>query len=362
MIVSNAKSVTNVSAAVRSYPGKSCLWIRTAAGPVIGFGHLRRSIILAQALCDCAIPVFLLDREDGWSQQQLADLGFDFITDDFNEVWTYSPGPVALLIDTRIETGLGLLISTAKDRGIPVISIHDLGLNPLPSDVVIDGSILQAFTDFPRHDATIFSGTSYLVLDPIYGSIHQQLHPISKKIESVFVNLGGGDSRKHYLKVLEALKLWARELDVIGVSGFSSWNQKHVDESDWNPLHFSWISQSIPNRLCHADLAITTGGLAAYEALCTGTPLLALSYDRLQQITITTLAKAGACIDLGLGDDLDPAKLPELLSSIESDRESRERFSMRGRWIVDGRGTERVARILRRIIKGRTAAHSEAIA
>ncbi|MCK7492400.1 MAG: hypothetical protein MZW92_12935 [Comamonadaceae bacterium] len=46
-----------------------------------------------------------------------------------------------LLIDTRDSSGLSLLISEARKRFIPIVSIHDLGLNPVASDIGIDASV-----------------------------------------------------------------------------------------------------------------------------------------------------------------------------------------------------------------------------
>lgn len=349
MPISSAKTLTVVPEA-SCLPGNFCLWIRTASGPEIGFGHLRRSIILARSLSDCGVPLFLVDSQDWWSQEQIASEGFSFVSRELDEIWFLFPNPKAILIDTRLEAGLDHLVAEARNRKIPVVSIHDLGLNPIPSDVLIDGSLSPLFGDFSYRHATLCGGTPYQVLDPVYSSLHQRRKQLNKKIKSVAVNLGGGNSGKYFEKVLEGLKLWEHKLDVIGVPGFTSWGQEILSQRDWSPIHFHWDSLPFDRILIQVDLAITAGGLSAYEALCTGTPLLALSRDHLQQITVTKLSQTGACMDLGLGDDLDPNKLPEVLSLLESSWEKRKSLSRRGKQIVDGRGAERVSWIIRRLI------------
>jgi UDP-2,4-diacetamido-2,4,6-trideoxy-beta-L-altropyranose hydrolase len=266
------------------------------------------------------------------------------------------PEPTAILIDTRRMHGLESLLATAKIRGIPVISIHDLGLNPLPTDIVIDGSIAPAFQEANSNYSVSLSGTDFMVLDPVYHLLHQQKKHIRKRIDSIFINLGGGDSRKYYSKVLEGLRLWAHEAEVVGVPGFIAWGQKRLEEMDWYPLRFRWEYASTDQFLFRADLAVTAGGLAAYEALCTGTPLLALSYDSLQQVTIKAIAAAGACLNLGPGDNLDPARLAATLSKIDVDRKERKLLSVRGKSIVDGKGAARVSDIIRRAIGDRAGA------
>jgi spore coat polysaccharide biosynthesis predicted glycosyltransferase SpsG len=307
-------------------------------------------LVIAQALKNCCSPLFLLDPDDRWSETHLANQGFCSFDEGFDKAWTALSDPAAILLDTRLTGGLDSLIGRAKARKIPVISIHDLGLNPLPSDVIIDGSIAPTHDDASRSCSTCFNGTNYMVLDPLYHSLHQHNRQISKEIRSIFINLGGGNSGDFYLRVLEGLKLWAHEVEVTGVPGFVSWGQESVAAKDWNPLRFRWESGKIETILAQADLAITAGGIAAYEALCVGTPLLALSYDHLQQITIAMLSSSGACIDLGPGRGLEPARLSEILSRIESDTERRKLLSFQGKQIVDGLGVERVACIIRELM------------
>jgi UDP-2,4-diacetamido-2,4,6-trideoxy-beta-L-altropyranose hydrolase len=333
-------------------PGGGSLWIRTAAGPDIGFGHLKRCLVLAELLADCTYPLFLLDPRDCCSRDLIAAAGCEFLALDIEQAWDLLAEPAAVLIDTRVEKGLDVLISRAQEKLIPVISIHDLGLNPLPSDVVIDGSIAPGQSGGSA--SLLYKGTEYLVLDPVYRRLHKKQKRIGKTIKSIFINLGGGNSRKFFSVIMEGLRLCKREFDVTGVHGFSSWGQESFENRDWSPMHFRWESRAPEIALFAADLAITAGGISAYEALCTGTPLLALSYDRCQQMTVTALAREGACIDLGLGDNVISHRLPAQLAFIDSGENLRRRLSRRGKEIVDGLGAERVAQIIRTAVFDRT--------
>jgi spore coat polysaccharide biosynthesis predicted glycosyltransferase SpsG len=358
-MISSAKSLTDLP----EYSGRSkkyCLWVRTSAGPQIGFGHLKRTVTLAQSLIDCCQPIFLIDSQDCWSQERLANIGFRYFTGDLDRTWSALPKPVAILIDTRISKGLDRLIADANDRKIPVASIHDLGLNPVPSDILIDGSISPLF-EKSQPNAVFYGGTPYMVLDPEYRSLHQKKKQIQNKIKSVFINLGGGDSKRYFVKVLKGLKRWNNALEVIGAPGFAHWGQEDLESKDWRPLAFRWETGSIGKCLYQADLAITAGGLAAYEALCAGTPLMALSYDNYQQIAITALSKAGACISLGSGNDLDPSRLPDMLDALELNIIERNHLSTRGRLLVDGLGAQRVSQVIRDLIFNSLLADFETI-
>jgi spore coat polysaccharide biosynthesis predicted glycosyltransferase SpsG len=348
-MMKGAKTLTVSSGNLSSLSG-SCLWIRTGSGPQMGFGHLKRTMTLARNLKDCCLPLFLIDPSDRWSREQLADQGLAFIYEPVETIWSHLPDPKAVLIDTRENDGIRELVEEAKKRNLPVISIHDLGLNPIASDIAIDGSIAPNFKEFPNPAADFYGGTSYMILDPSYRFLFQRDKVISETIHTVFINLGGGNSGRYFTRILEGLKLWNRELEVLGAAGFYSWGQDSLARKDWGPIHFRWCRGSISYSCFRADLAITAGGISAYEALCAGTPLMALAHDRYQRTTIQSIAKENACLDLGLGEDLDPVQLPEILSGMETDREKRRMYSERGRAIADGRGIERVAHIIREAI------------
>ena len=170
MTESSAKRLTLASA----QEDRKSFWIRTVAGPSSGFGHLRRTLILAHRLRNVAQPVFLLDPEDGGSKEQVAARGFQQFEFSPRKPWLPIASPAALLIDTRHKEGLNLLINEAHRHNVPVASIHDLGLAPLPSDLIIDGSIGLDTSRAPANCADYFTGPSYLVLDDACARFHRQ--------------------------------------------------------------------------------------------------------------------------------------------------------------------------------------------
>ena len=333
------------------------IWIHRGSGAQMGFGHLKRCMVLAGELCDCARAFFVLRPEDRCSGEQLESQGFYWQNIEFSHLWrkpTVLPIlPAAILIDTRISDGLDAFIQAARENGVSVISIHDMGLNPLYSDIAVDGSIAAAV----QRDLLarrIFTGTDYMVLDPAFHKSRRKPTRVVKEIRSIFIGLGGGDSRKYFSRVLEGIRLWAakseREVEVIGMRGFAEWGQEDFNIQNLHPLRFRWESGNAAGFLCSMDLAVTAGGISAYETLCSGVPLLALSWDSLQQTAIDSIEEAGACINLGLGDELTPEFLAAALDKTNGDAAARKKMARKGMELVDGRGAERVAAIVRQTI------------
>jgi spore coat polysaccharide biosynthesis predicted glycosyltransferase SpsG len=353
MTSTNDKSLTHL----RDHLGhlrlmrRPTLWIRTSAGPSIGFGHLRRSLILAGLLENEADSCFLVDQDDFFIRRDISEKGCKCIPYYPDQLWTgINPLPNLLLIDTRDSSGLSSLVAEARKRLIPVVSIHDLGLNPVFSDIGIDASVEPEFNKIGP--ASVLTGFKYMVLDPSFAAVNTSHKTINKNVQRIVINLGGGDSSRFFMKLLKGLLLCDREFEVIGIRGFVSWGQDQLNARDWQPLHFRWAEapESIAELLSSADLAITAGGLSAFEALCAGTPLMALSYDPLQHQTVSALDKAGLCLDLQCGETFEPQRIPSLLLPLEKDLRLREIMSRGGRQLIDGRGAERVCAVIRQLM------------
>lgn len=286
----------------RHSPRKKLL-VRTVAGPAIGFGHLRRTLILAGKLRRWAQPLFLLDADDLWSQEQVMAAGFSYQYFDVPKPWHGLKAAAGLLIDTRENAGLHRLVAEARVRRIPVVSIHDLGLAPLASDVAIDGSILPSTDIFREHADTCLTGTDYFVLPDSCALLHRESKTIRRRIRKIVINLGGGDGGRFFRTVLKGLRSAATPLEVIGLPGFCAWGQETVTRTSWEPLRFRWLSrkEDVVQLMFTADLVISAGGCAAYEALCVGAPLCALSLDHYQAATVGGFSRRRGVHRSGLG-------------------------------------------------------------
>ncbi len=325
------------------------VWIHTAAAPSLGFGHLRRCLVLARLLRADGIGVlFLLAADDAWSGPLVEEGGYGRVRIGPDIRWPAAGNPAVLLIDVRGSRHAAALCLEAKRRAVPVLSIHDLGLDPLPSDVVIDGSVAPRTSGFPG-SPTAHLGPLYTVLDCEFGSLHARRKEIRHSIRKVVVALGGGDAGRYFPRILEGLRLWGRPVEATGFPGFARWGQGQLGLLDWSPVRFRWAAAAEPvaEILFDADLAFTAGGLSVYESLCAGTPALGLAYDEHQHLTLSRLADLGACIDLGMGAELPVEGLPGFLERLEGDHGLRARLSERGRELVDGAGAHRVEQLVR---------------
>jgi UDP-2,4-diacetamido-2,4,6-trideoxy-beta-L-altropyranose hydrolase len=96
-------------------------------------------------------------------------------------------------------------------------------------------------------------------------------------------------------------------------------------------------------EMATADFAIAGSGSTSWELAFMGLPALLIGLADNQEPLARGLDAAGAAIDLGRGDGLDPDVLRQEVESLRDDGPRRRTMSDIGRRLLDGHGAERVA-------------------
>src|SRR5262245_21157948 len=109
---------------------------RVAAGPGIGYGHLVRCGVLARVL-DSPMQVAL--RAEGGADRAAERLGWTLLANDRSAIRDTRADLV--VIDDPSREHAAPWVDMARRAGVPVASIHDLGIGRLASDLSIDGSL-----------------------------------------------------------------------------------------------------------------------------------------------------------------------------------------------------------------------------
>ena len=95
--------------------------------------------------------------------------------------------------------------------------------------------------------------------------------------------------------------------------------------------------------MAHADLALASFGMTAYELAALGVPMLLLCLSDEHQCSALNLQEHGAARVLGIFDKVDDDTLDRAISEICADEAVRADMSRRARQLVDGRGAYRIA-------------------
>lgn len=311
---------------------------RVAAGPRVGFGHLVRCRSLARAL---GVTPLVSIRGTARTRAKAAAMGFTVIEAQWPPVFAGLPD--LIVVDDPVHKSADTWVKQARRLGVPVASVHDLGLAYVASDLVIDGTI-GVHGDM--------RGAQFAILDPSIATIRKELRPPVPG--RVLIALGGGS---HVLSLASrlsgAIARRAPKAVIRVVRGFSSGRQSAALR------HATWVDapDGLGHELADAEVAVVAGGVTLYEACAIGIPVVALPVTAAQHRTVRAAACRGAAIDTGRPpvDDGLVSRAADAVAALLHNPALRHRQSQAARALVDGEGAARVAARLRELVMRRAA-------
>jgi spore coat polysaccharide biosynthesis predicted glycosyltransferase SpsG len=309
-----------------------------AAGPSIGYGHLVRCRSLARAL---GIAPIVVVRGTVATRQVAAARGWRVATvhkdDDLRRL-----DPHVLVVDDPSINAVRAWVRRARRVGVPVATLHDLGIAAIESDLLVDGSVQSS----RRVDGRCGSlrGSLYTILDPRVRQVRERVHrPVPGRI---LVALGGGSRSETAARLVRAIAARAGNVEIRVAGGFTGGRHRPA------MTRGSWIGarDGLAEELSSSSVAVLAGGVTLYEACALGVASVAVALSSAQHVTIRALARRGATVDGGaVADEKTLARVAREVARLVSDAAARRRMAMAGQRLIDARGAARVAARLRQL-------------
>jgi len=325
---------------------------RTGGSKQIGFGHFRRCLSLAEALRRLGTDCFFLLDEDPVCISQLITAGFEATHIQPKEDLTRTVEQCrrrtaraivadSYALDTAYLAGL-------RETKAVVAVIDDLADRALPVDLVINGSMNADRLAYRAGKATRFLlGPQYILLRSEFSE--EPKRTIAEHVRRVLVTVGGGDPDQLTPKFVR----WAADtfkdvsVDVVIGPMFDNQNISPAELQSATTVAVHSNPQNIRSIMLGVDLALCGGGQTTYELAATGTPAVAIRLTDNQTQNLAGLSSAGALVWAGDVHDADlEAKTKRALATLAGDSARRAALSQRGRILVDGQGSTRVARAI----------------
>lgn len=288
----------DLDAARRASMRKGRVTMRYAESTEVGSGHRRRIEAIADEVQHLDVHL------SNWGDKTVDDYAAVVVNDT---------------LDTTEWTMFNL-----KRAGARVITLEDLGPGTRHADVVINA----------LYDK---SHARYAVLRPEFRSLPKP--EIRSRIENILVTFGGTDPSHYTEKLARSRVGWdgTREVNirVIPPPGRAF----HGTILSPNQLV---VNPNMAEEMAWADLVISSAGRTIFEAGAVGTPVLCLAHN-LREARHAHLGPASGNIFMGIGLDMEVVTRNVRLLQ---DYRLREEMSEAGRNLSDGRGAERIARII----------------
>ncbi len=328
---------------------------RTEGGPRIGLGHIRRSMTLAKELETQGASALFVLPEDPISLEILGREGFQATTvaieKDLDLAATLKCMESAAAHATVIDA-YSILDFSRITRATFTGVIDDLAERSLPVDLIINGGVEAERLPYRAAEHTqLLLGAQYSLLRKEFSEEPIRRHKAG--IERVLITLGGTDNTGLTVDIIT----WVREtlprvmVDVVTGAFFNRMTRDKIRDllkkdagihQHDNPPHMREL-------MLACDVAITGGGQTTHELAATGTPGLAFRVADNQTNNLRGLSSKGAL--RWIGDSKDSNLKQNLISALRDlaeNSETRDEMSRAGRRLVDGAGTERVARAILR--------------
>lgn len=343
--------------------------IRVDASALIGTGHLRRCLSLAQALTEQGSRVCLVARAlDGVAAQVLQEAAFAVRClpepdGSFQDDSTATPhaawAGVSWAQDAR-ETTLALQSASydwlvvdhyAFDArwhtamhaslGCRVMVIDDTADRALWADAMLDHNWAPdhrvKYAGRLRREPHWLAGPRYALLSPAYRNAPRCA--AHSEVRSIGIFMGGTDPDGISARVLAACRAagFAGAIEVVSTSANPHLSALREACAADAATTLTLDQPNLAAFFAHHDLQIGAGGGATWERCCIGAPTIAIAVAANQQAVVPGLASLGA-VRAATEDTLKT-----VLSQLLADPSARQALSERAAALVDGRGAQRVA-------------------
>lgn len=192
-----------------------------------------------------------------------------------------------------------------------------------------------------NNNTKLILGTDYILLREEFRNIHKKY--IKNKAHDIMITVGGSDP----YNITEKILYYINELDynfhvVIGPS-FEDTSFLGNFENDNIKFYYNADMCSIMKK---CDMAISACGSTLYELSAIGVPTLGIILAENQNGIANKLNDMGIIRNLGWYDKISKDDLVNDINKLSNDYELRKSLSDKAAKIVDGKGAERIAKVL----------------
>ncbi len=343
---------------MRSSPS---ILVRCDGSPEIGLGHVVRCLALADELgeshhCQVAFAMrcsplgFEMVRRKGYAVLGVSEDREPFDYERWLTKVVHDTNAQALVLDVRDDLPRSAL-EYLKKKGILIATLDDPSERRLMADMAFYPPVPQVQRmNWAGFTGQLYVGWEWVVLRSEFArrSPSTIRHPPSG-IPNILVTMGGSDPAGLTLKAVAALDMLDEDFAVTVLlgPGFSAQDELQ-SQLDRTRRHFEVRANvtDLPGFMGQSDLAVASFGVTAYELAAMGVPAVYLCLSADHAESASSFAEAGIGVNLGVQSNVNDAQLASSIRTLLVDTQQRQQMDKRAGLLIDGRGAERLARLL----------------
>ena len=240
-----------------------------------------------------------------------------------------------------------------KELGHNLLVIDDMAhLKHYYADIVLNQNLHANKLNYHCEPySKLFLGTKYVLLRREFLKWRGWKREIPKIASKVLVTLGGGDPDNVTLKVIKALEhVKASELEAVIIAGGSNPHYEKLQSAIENSkyaLRLERDATNMPELMTWSDVAISAGGITAWESAFMGLPSIILILFANQRPIAEKLDKAGVAVNLKQHKNFTSVSIAHEIANLLVASRKRTKMSQRAQELIDGEGISRVLMLLK---------------
>lgn len=340
--------------------GQPLVVMRCDASARIGFGHVTRSLALADAYRDTKRwkVLFAMDNDrDGVAVVERR--GYQAVVPEaplssggqgpWLEQVAASRHAHTVVLDVRADLDRAS-VRAIRERGVTVMTIDDGSDRRLEADLAFYPPVPQLDRlDWSGFQGRVYSGWDWIALRPEITAARERRARGGRGDSSVvIVSMGGSDPAGLTLRALAALDSLGGEFTTIVLLGGAFGHHEPLRRFISTARRQYEIRVDAPDFVdlaASADLAVASFGVTAYELAALGVPALHLCLTDDHAQSAGALAAAGASRNLGLHTSITDAALAREIAALLEDPAARRSMEKNALATLDGRGAERIVAV-----------------
>jgi spore coat polysaccharide biosynthesis predicted glycosyltransferase SpsG len=331
------------------------IFFRVDGGRSMGMGHVVRCLWLASALRDTSgSPVTFCMAQDDIGISFMQSRGWPVVrvaSEELGEVEGY-----ALIIIVDLPGGLSAEDVRALRQRNPrslLVLMHGTCTGRIEADLIV--SPIERLPDpssWRGFRGQRYEGPAYAILDPAFARVPRRSSSLVRaslvREPRILVSMGGSDPCGLTLQALRALDIMSEPFHVAVALGPAFLHEEELR---------TWLAgarrqyecrreDSLLDLMVNCDVALVSFGTTVYELAAAGLPAIALSITEDHAESAEVFAQGGSLRHLGLFSSISATKIQAAVLDLINNQQLRLGMAQRGQALVDGKGAERVAKLL----------------
>jgi len=327
---------------------------RADGGRSMGMGHVVRCLWLANALRNSySGPISFCMHQDDIGISAVQSRGWPVLRVASEELGGMEgdASVVVIIIIIDLPEGASAEAVRALRRTNPqsvIVLMHGTCTGRIEADVIVspierlpDPSSWQGFR------GQRYEGSAYAILDPAFSRVPRRLANAVRE-PRILVSMGGSDPCGLTLQALRALDGMTEPFLVTVAIGPAFLHEQELR---------TWLAgasrqydcrreDSLLDLMVNSDMSLVSFGTTVYELAAAGLPAIALSITEDHAQSAEVFAQGGSLRHLGLFSSIAATQIQSAVRELMNDSQLRLEMAQRGQALVDGKGAERVAKLL----------------